>query len=37
MFTFDYITAKAMKEHNLNQPQIPDHLFNKINSEPDSD
>ena len=37
MFTFDYITTEAMKEHNLNWPQIPDHLFNLINSEPNSD
>ena len=27
MFNFDYITKKDIKEHNLNQPEIPDHLY----------
>ena len=24
---FDYITKKNMKKHNLNWPEIPDHLY----------
>ena len=27
MFNFDYITKEDIKEHNLNQPEIPDHLY----------
>ena len=27
MFNFDYITKEDIKEHNPNQPEIPDHSY----------
>ena len=27
MFSFDYITKKDIKEHNLNWPEILDHVY----------
>ena len=27
MLNFDYITKKELKEHNVNWPQIYDHLY----------
>ena len=27
MFNFDYITKEDIKEHNLNWPEIADHLY----------
>ena len=27
MFNFDQITKEDIKEHNLNWPEIPDHLY----------
>ena len=26
-FNFDYITKEGIKKHNLNWPEIPDHLY----------
>ena len=36
MFNFDYITEADIKEHNPNQPDIPDHPY-KIWTVGDSD
>ena len=30
MFKFGYTTKEDMKEHNPNQPEIPDHPYRKI-------
>ena len=35
MFHFDYIRKEDSKEHNVNQPQFPDHLY-KISIAGDS-